>query len=121
MNDLKHFFADFLNIINYPDDKKEFTNKFLNTIYLETIGELIKTLPQDKQELISQTLQSAKTPELLQQAVNNTFDQTLFNKTLQNTSQKVFNEYLQTIDTALTPDQKVKLQQYFASLKSQRE
>jgi len=121
MNDLKVFLINFLDTINYPDEKQEFINKFLSAIYLETIEELIKTLPQQKQNLINQTLESAKTPALLQQAVNNTFDQTLLNKTLQSKSQKLFAEYLETINETLTEEQKNKLQEYFTPFKPKGE
>ena|SRR3989344_8933650 len=121
MNDLRIFLSNFLNTINYPESKEDFINKFLSAIYLETIDELIKTLPQDKQALISQKLESAKTPEFLQQVVNNNFDQNLFNKTLQKTSERLFREYLETINETLTDEQKDKLQEYFASFKPKEE
>ena len=121
MNEFKLFLNNFLDLINYPDDKQEFINKFLSAIYLETIEELIKTLPQDKQAVISQTLESAKTPEFLQQFVKTHFDQTIFNQTLQKTSQKLFSEYIETISDTLSEEQKDKLSEYFSSLKPKKE
>lgn len=120
MNDLRDFLNKFLDTINYPDDKQEFINKLLSVIYLETIDNLIQTLPSERQALVTQAFQGAKTPDFLQQTVGNIFDPALFNDTLQSTSQKVFNEYLQTIETVLTQDQKVKLQQYFSSKTSSK-
>lgn len=117
MNDLKSFLNNFLEIINYTDDRDEFVNKLIQAIYSETLETLIQTLPQDRQLIIKQSFESAKTPDLLQQAVNTTFDQKLFNDTFQKTSQKLFTEYLETIDEALTEDQKMRLKQYSSSLK----
>ena len=109
MNDIRSFFNTFLQTINYPDNKDEFIENMVKIIYLETINELIETLPQDKQPLIIQSLESANTPELLLKLVNSTFNQDVFNKTLTDKTTTVFTEYLQTIDNSITETQKIEL------------
>lgn len=119
MNDLKTFLSSFLDIINYPDNKQEFINKLLSIIYLETVTELIKALPQDKRIKIEESFKTAITPELVQEVVSASFDKDIFEQALQQTSQKVFAEYLQTINGTLSDEQKAKLQEYFDSVKPQ--
>lgn len=119
MNDLKTFTSNFLDTINYPDNKEEFTNKLITAIYLDAIDEFLKTLPLEKQTEIQDKLKTATTSEVIQEVVNTSFDQTLFQQTLQKSSQTVFSDYLQTIEDTLSEEQKTKLQQYFSSQTSQ--
>jgi len=115
MNDLKTFLSNFLDTINYPDNKEEFINKLLSAIYIDALDESLKSLPQDKQTEIQEKFKTAITPEAVQAVVAESFDQKVFEQTLQKSSQKLFSEYLQTIDDVLSEEQKVKLDQYFAS------
>lgn len=115
MNDLRGFLTNFLTTIDYPDDKDEFINQLTSTIYLEAVSEVLKSEPQDKQDRIKQQLSSATTPEALLQVVDKNFDQETFQETLKTTSQKVFADYLETINPVLTDEQKTKLEQFFAT------
>jgi hypothetical protein len=119
MNDLKTFLSNFLDTINYPDNKEEFINKLLSAIYLDAVDESLKTLPAEKQTEIRDKFKTATTPEAIQEVVNTSFDQNLFQQALQKSSQKLFSEYLQTIDDVLSDEQKTKLQGYFSSVAPQ--
>jgi hypothetical protein len=115
MNDLKTFLSNFLDTINYPDNKEEFINNLLSAIYLDAVDESLKTLPQEKQTEIQEKFKTVTTPEAIQEVVSSNFDQNLFQQTLQKSSQKVFSEYLETIGDVLSVEQKTKLDEYFAS------
>lgn len=119
MNDIKTFLNNFLTAIDYPDDKEEFINNLTSAIYLETINVLLDLQSQEKKEQIKQQLSLATTPENLQEVVNNNFDKVVFENTIKDCSQKVFLDYLDTIDSSLTEEQKIKIQQYFASVTPQ--
>lgn len=121
MNDLRTFISNFLDIINYPDNKEEFTDKLISTIYIDAIDKSLKTVSQDKQKEIQEKLKTATTPEAIQEVVSTNFDQDLFRQTLQKSSQTVFADYLQTIEDTLSEEQKAKLQQYFSSADPQVE
>ena len=116
MNDLKTFLNNFLTTIDYPDDKEEFINKLTSAIYLDAVDETLKTLPQEKQAEIQEKLKTATTPEAIQEIVNASFDKNIFQQALQKSSQTVFADYLQTIEDTLSDEQKIKLQEYFASV-----
>lgn len=118
MDELKNFISQFLEIINYQEDKIEFTNKFLSEVYLQAVDRLLKTLPADRQPLIIQHLESAKTPELLQQAVASQFDKSALESALQNTMQEMFADYLKTIEPALSDQQKTNLKNYFQTFQN---
>lgn len=112
MIDLKTFLQNFLNTIDYPDDKEKFISKLLFAIYSASVDEAMNTLPQDKQTSIKQQLQTVPNFESLQQIINNNFDQSIFQEALKRNSEKVFSEYIDTIDPVLSGDQKSKLQAF---------
>lgn len=116
MNDLKASLQNFLETIEYPDNKEEFINKLISTMYLETLDELLNTLPQDKREALKQQFTSVSTPEAMQEIVNNNFDQKTFEEALKRNSRKIFTEYVDTISPTLSEEQRVKLQAYLSSV-----
>lgn len=120
MDDLRKTLSNFLEIIDYLGNREEFVEKLLNSIYLQSLNDLIQTLSNEKREIVLQSLESVKSPELLSKAVNLNFDQQKVNQSLINNTQKIFTEYLQTIEEDLTEDQKVKLKQYFSSKASSK-
>jgi len=116
MNDLKTFLLNFLESIDYSESKEEFIDNFTSVIYLKSIETLLNTFPQDKQESIRGKLSSATSAEALMTVVNGNFDQKAFQDTARVTSEKVFNEYLDTIQDVLTDEQKSRLQQFLQSI-----
>lgn len=115
MDSLNFFLNNFLDIINYPDGKDEFRNKFINAAYLKAIDDLIANLSSDKQEDIRVKIKTVTSPEMLQDIVSSNFEKNSFEQALKASSQKLFIEYSQTIDDILTQDQKVKLQEFYNS------
>ncbi len=116
MNDINIFFKKFLEIIDYPDDKQEFINKFTATIYLEAVRSLLSLLSEEKQSVIKQQLNIATTPEAITEVVKNNFEKKAFEEALKTASQKVFADYTQTISEILSDEQKTKLQLFFSSI-----
>lgn len=120
MNDLKNFLVNCLTIIDYRNDKEEFINRLSATIYLTTVNELLTSLPQEKQGFIKQQLSSAATPEELLEVVNGNFEKNIFEDELKKTSEKLFVEYIESIEPSLSEEQKTKLYKYFASQNLQK-
>lgn len=115
MDDIKLLLNNFLEIINYPDNREDFINKFISNSYLESVEVELTKLPADKQVEVNNQLKIAVTFHELQKIVNENFDQKEFEETLKLTTQKLFTEYLQLIDADLSEEQKNKLVGVFSS------
>jgi hypothetical protein len=113
MNNFKDFLLSTLEIIDYQDNKEEFINKYISTLYLEAVNRVLIALPQEEQVTINQELSKVKSDEELSIVVSSNFDQNAFQKELEETSKDFFQEYLETIKGSLTEEQKEKLDKFF--------
>jgi hypothetical protein len=114
--EIRKILTTILEIIDYPENKEEFINKLTSSICLETLNQLLVSLPEEKQTQIKDQLKNIQTADAFEQIINSNFDQNLFQETVKITTQKIFTEYLQTIEDVLTEEQKIKLDNFFKTL-----
>lgn len=108
-----------LDIIGYREDKEVFANEFLKNVYLQSVQDLIKALPQEQQG-IKDKIVAAKTPEELDKIVKVSFSSEDIDKALSLSSQNSMSEWIKTVIPTLSLEQKQKLQEYFAIFQAEQ-
>ncbi|KKR46418.1 MAG: hypothetical protein UT82_C0013G0009 [Parcubacteria group bacterium GW2011_GWB1_40_14] len=58
MENLKLFFGNFLNAIEYDGDTDEFVKKFTSVVYANAISSLTGSLPEEKRNEVLEVLSS---------------------------------------------------------------
>lgn len=111
----KDIFLQVLNIIGYSDNKEEFASKFFQLCEQQTIINLIKSLPQDKQTALQAELSKQTNPQLNNLLLKKYFSNEQVASSLEQATKQTFENYLQTIIPTLSGEQKVKLQSYLKS------
>lgn len=104
-----------LEIIDYPDGKEEFADKFLDLCQQQAVVDLVKSLPEDKQNQLTDQLlkdSSDQAKSLLQQ----TFSSEQSKEVLKKATEEVFKAYLEKVSPSLNDQQKSKLDSYLKSL-----
>src|SRR5476649_1245134 len=110
MNDTKAILLKILEIIGYTDDKEAFATEFTNNIQMQSILDLIETLPADQQAGVKQKLtDSANNPEAIASILKEHFTQEQLQQSLQKSAKQAFTEYIQAISTSLSTEQKQNL------------
>ena len=119
--DFKNILLEVLNIIDYKDDKEKFTNEMLQLAHDEAIVALLEKLPLCKKEELKKSFSRALTPEEAKDIIEHytTFEE--YKKSLQKTSDKLFQDYILTILPTLSKDQKQKLEDSLVSVKEKLE
>ncbi len=118
-NNAKDIILKMLDIIGYREDKEVFANEFLKNVYLQSVQDLIKALPQEQQG-IKDKIVAAKTPEELDKIVKVSFSSEDIDKALSLSSQNSMSEWIKTVIPTLSLEQKQKLQEYFAIFQAEQ-
>lgn len=103
MDDYKIILLKILEAIDFNQDKETFVAEFLKNIHLQSLIDLIKTLPSDKQEEIRSQL-SAKPddPKRISEILGNYFSQDQMQESLKNASKEAISNYIQYISETLS-------------------
>ncbi|MBI2613617.1 MAG: hypothetical protein HYW62_02500 [Candidatus Levybacteria bacterium] len=96
-----------LEIIGYSDDKDAFVDEFLKNVQMQSVIDLIQSLPQDKQSEIKEKLAQIqndqnKASDLLKAY----FTEEQIQEALKNSSKKAMEEYIKAINPTLSSAQK---------------
>lgn len=112
----RELFLQVLEIIGYSDDREEFTNKFFQLCEQQTIVNLLKSLPQDKQDTLQAESAKQTDPDPNNLLLKKYFTQEQVATNLQEATRETFNSYLQTVIPTLNNKQKTDLETYLKSL-----
>lgn len=117
--DFKAFFNGLNDIIGYSGNREEFNNKFLQIIYDKALNVCIdKYKPEQKNQILDE-FNMISDYQLLLNTVNKYFTQEQFTNELKVAAQNTMEDYLSTIDSELTDEQRDKIAQYFAANRPQ--
>lgn len=117
-NNLQKILANVLEIISFPDNKKEFIDTFRKQCRQLTVIKLIKQLPKEKQEELKQRITKVSTGEEGKEIIMSYFPQHLYEETLNKAAKNYFSEYIQDILTKLEPATKSDLQVYLQEIQN---
>ena len=118
----KDLLQKILDAIDNQDDKGKFIFEYLRNIYLETMFSLIKTLPQDQQDVVIAEIQtSANDSNKIQGILNAKFTDEQIEKKLEEVSKTTTIQFIDSINDSLSQDQKTKLQETLATLQQSNE
>lgn len=107
MNNHRDILLKILETIGYQDDKEAFVSEFEKNIQLQTIADLIKSLPLDSQVVIRQKLgDTSNNQEKVSAILKDQFPEPQFQIALENAAQDSITKYIQSIQKTLSESQK---------------
>ncbi|MGH7245542.1 MAG: hypothetical protein ACREGI_01245 [Candidatus Levyibacteriota bacterium] len=115
---IRDLIISILTVINFNDDKEKFAEDVVKLCYEETIAKLLKDLPKEKQEEISNALQSKTTSDDIQSALQAYFPNNVFQDTLTKTTQTVLLDYLSVLNRNIDEKMRQDVMACFTSFKS---
>ncbi len=113
MENLKLFFGNFLNAIEYDGDADEFIKKFISIVYANAVSSLTGSLPEEKRNEVLEGLSSITDGSILHATLNEFFDEETLLETLNKSAESVLREYLSAIYASLTDEQRSKVETIF--------
>lgn len=116
MRNPKDVLLKILEIIEYTEDKDNFTDAFLKNIYLQSVSDLASNFTQDKELEVKSKLSQVDSPERLEEILRTHFTGEEINEALKTSSYNAIQEYIKTIDPTLSNEQKQSLRNYFQTL-----
>lgn len=109
-----------LTIIDYKDDKSAFIQEFMNLCVRGAFVEYLKILPQERNIELQQILQE-NDPLDIKERLEPYMTTEEYKQFLQQSSQTLFQEYVDKILPIITEEQKNNLNAYFATLTSNQQ
>lgn len=109
-SDSKGLLIKILVEVGYVGDQERFVSEFFRNIYLQTLLELLQSLPSSAQDEIKQRVTSP-TPDLENLAISlrRHFSEDQLSKELENASKNALIDYLQSLSPTLSATQKESL------------
>lgn len=96
-----------LEIIGYSDNKNEFVDEFLKNIQMQSVIDLIQSLPQDQQSQIKKQLSvNPNDPNKAADVLKSYFNNEQIQEALKNASKTAMEEYIKAINPTLSSTQK---------------
>jgi len=111
----KQILLKILEITGYKGDKEKFTNDFLSLCIQKTLPDLIDSMPYEKQVELSQRI-NFMTPEKQEIIILEYINQEVFDKAHLAVTIKTLQDYMNSIQSTLTEDQKFKLEAFLSTL-----
>jgi len=106
-----------LKVIDYNEDKEAFISEFIKNVRLQSLLDLISTLPTDKQEEIKAKLTSnANDAVKVTSTISAYFTQSQMQDALETASKDAITKYVETINHTLSVSQKQELANTFQEL-----
>lgn len=111
MNELRGVLLKILEVINYTEDKEGFTKEFEKNIKIQTIFDLVRSLPNEKQdELKKRLIEVDDNPEKTVEILKEYFSADKIQEEIENITKNSFSEYIETILPTLSASQTDSLQ-----------
>lgn len=101
----KELFSKLLTIIKYDGDKNAYIENFQKVCEQKAILNLLASLPEDKQK----TIQADSTPEQIKALIDENISKEEVDKTLAETANEIFSEFIEEIIPTLSEDQKKRI------------
>jgi hypothetical protein len=99
-----------LEAIDYRDSREAFVDEFLRNIRLQSVVNLIQSLPAEKQTAVNQQLSHHQNvPEKIASLLKDYFSQQELDQALETAAKQAVTEYIQAITPTLSLNQKEKL------------
>lgn len=110
MKDYRATLFDILNAIDYQRDKLAFVKEFTENIQLQSLHDLLLTLPQDQLVNVKRQL-SANSDDASDSSgiIRSYFSESQINSSIENASREAMSSYFEAIRNTLTPQQEKNL------------
>lgn len=119
MDSAKKILLKILETIDYSDDREKFADEFIKNVHLQSLLDLISTLPTDKQEEIKTKLSAnANDSNKITSLVSTYFSQQQMQDALETSAKKAVTKYIETIDHTLSTIQRQQLADTFQGLRT---
>ena len=115
MNDAKTNFGKMLDIVGYTGDKDELYNSLFGLCYFNALVDLIEILPEDKREEAGKQILETKDQQQAEN-VKKYFNETQITEALRKSSEKIFQDYYNSIKPSLSQPQIIELNNYLGSV-----
>mgnify|MGYP001582613593 CR=1 FL=1 len=108
-----------LDVIDYGDNKHAFIDEFIKNVQLQSLLDLISTLPTDKQEEIKTKLSTnVNDADKVASTLGAYFTQSQMQDALEVASKNAITKYIETINGTLSVSQKQELANAFQELQT---
>jgi hypothetical protein len=99
-----------LEAIDYQDNREAFVDEFLRNIRLQTLVNLVQSLPSEKQIAVKQQVShNQNDPEKIASLLKDNFSQQELDQALETAANEAVAQYIQAIIPTLSLNQKEKL------------
>lgn len=116
MTDPKEIIIKILEIIDFEEDKEEYAKKFIQVCEEQAILELLKGMSDEKREELAGRVTEENTDKENSKILKEYFSEKDYSQALESASERVFRDYLDTIEPTLSPEQKEKLEKFLDSI-----
>src|SRR5438477_153488 len=114
--DPKQFLIDILDVVGYEKDRSQFASEFLSLCYQQALVDLMAEMPVEAQASLIRKLAKFVDYDNLKSILSEYFPKNKYDEAVENATETVFGEYLDSIIPKLTAHQKEKLNQYLTTL-----
>jgi hypothetical protein len=114
-SDVESILDKILNILGYKEDRVAFIQEFMNLCMRGAFVEYMKVLSEDRRNELQQILLE-QDPVKVQEQLEPYMTTEEYKKLLQESTQKLFQEYLEKVMPILSEEQKNNLYNYLATL-----
>lgn len=113
INNHKEILLKLLEVIGYKDDKDAFVSEFERNIHLQSIADLVRSLPLERQEEVKQKLnQDPDSPEKGAAILKSYFSEPQILDALESAAKNSLTKYIQAIRLTLTDLQRENLKKF---------
>jgi hypothetical protein len=112
---LQSILIQILTIINYPKEKEAFVIEFGDMCISKTLAIVAEPLIENKREELVNKIKDIADPNEALAIIGQYIAIDTYQKTLEQTTQNLFEDFLNTIEPDLTEEQSKTLDDYFAS------
>lgn len=110
MNDYRAILIELLTAIDYNKDKSAFVEEFIKNLQLQSLNNLLLTLPQDKLDnMKQQLLSSSNDAQNSSKIIRSLFSEAQINSSIENASREAVTSYIESIRDVLSPEQEKKV------------
>ncbi len=109
VDDTREALLKILEILKYPNDIEDFSNQLLELISVRTLDDLLKFLPQDMKDQLTQEIKTNVTTELINKLRETFPERDLQDKFIEN-FRKSIDEVLELVLKNATDEQKLQIE-----------
>ena len=116
MKNPKETIIQILEIINYQNDREKFADTFIELCIKQAFAELLGSLPPEKTAVLTSQVKTVKSLEEFIKLLRSCINPLLLERKIEQSSAKLFDEYIREILPTLDPLRKTKLLDYIGDL-----